>query len=376
VGNQPFCLIRSSARELCAQRPVKSVPIARRYLQSAAVADSTIPLPNALTTTATRTPDASFQVLGAPFSLLSVSLSPSQTLYTRRGTLVGLTGSVENVISTLSILSPLRRATFGIPFLYQKLTSISPLTAIIGTNSTSTSLSTVNLDGRLDWVIAQRNALLAWTGEALIVKPKVNFQASFAHWGNTFATGRGLIALVGRGQIYQINLGKDDEYVVHPKHVVAYTASGSAPSPFRFRSNALRFQVPSFSSFLPDTKFFREIKNTPTWKWLANVLYTIRTWARRSIWGDRLFLTFKGPATILVQSRASSIVESLTTEDINDIADTPAGIVQSTISSNDKQAAKEAAKERLPLPPTSSRTESAPKMRYAVVGPSGQVKIQ
>ena len=41
--------------------------------------------------------DARFEVLGAPYSLLSASLSASQTLYTRRGTLVGLSGKAENV---------------------------------------------------------------------------------------------------------------------------------------------------------------------------------------------------------------------------------------------------------------------------------------
>jgi len=41
--------------------------------------------------------DARFEVLGAPFSLLSVSLSASQKLYTRRGTLVGVSGKAENV---------------------------------------------------------------------------------------------------------------------------------------------------------------------------------------------------------------------------------------------------------------------------------------
>jgi hypothetical protein len=41
--------------------------------------------------------DARFEVLGAPFSLLSVQLSPSQNLYTRRGTLVALSGKAENV---------------------------------------------------------------------------------------------------------------------------------------------------------------------------------------------------------------------------------------------------------------------------------------
>lgn len=41
--------------------------------------------------------DARFEVLGAPYSLLSVSLSASQKLYTRRGTLVGVSGKTENV---------------------------------------------------------------------------------------------------------------------------------------------------------------------------------------------------------------------------------------------------------------------------------------
>jgi Mitochondrial biogenesis AIM24 len=41
--------------------------------------------------------DAKFHVVGAPYSMLSVSLSASQNLYTRRGTLVGLSGKAENV---------------------------------------------------------------------------------------------------------------------------------------------------------------------------------------------------------------------------------------------------------------------------------------
>lgn len=40
--------------------------------------------------------DARFEVLGSPYSLLSVSLSASQNLYTRRGTLVGVSGNTEN----------------------------------------------------------------------------------------------------------------------------------------------------------------------------------------------------------------------------------------------------------------------------------------
>jgi hypothetical protein len=46
--------------------------------------------------------DARFEVLGSPYSLLSVTLSASQNLYTRRGTLVSVAGKVENVCSASS----------------------------------------------------------------------------------------------------------------------------------------------------------------------------------------------------------------------------------------------------------------------------------
>lgn len=41
--------------------------------------------------------DARFDVLGTPYSLLSVTLSASQRLYTRRGTLVAVSGKAQNV---------------------------------------------------------------------------------------------------------------------------------------------------------------------------------------------------------------------------------------------------------------------------------------
>ena len=47
--------------------------------------------------------DAKFEVLGAPYSLLSASLSASQILYTRRGTLVGVSGKAENVRASKGI---------------------------------------------------------------------------------------------------------------------------------------------------------------------------------------------------------------------------------------------------------------------------------
>lgn len=48
--------------------------------------------------------DARFEVLGTPYSLLSVTLSASQKLYTRRGTLVTVAGKVQNVSKPATIL--------------------------------------------------------------------------------------------------------------------------------------------------------------------------------------------------------------------------------------------------------------------------------
>lgn len=48
------------------------------------------------------------------------------------------------------------------------------MTALISTKSPLTSFATVHLDGRLDWIIAQRSALLAWSGHGLHITPRVN----------------------------------------------------------------------------------------------------------------------------------------------------------------------------------------------------------
>jgi uncharacterized protein (AIM24 family) len=245
-------------------------------------------------------------VLGTPFSLLSVSLSASQTLFTRRGTLVGLSGKSENTLSTLSFLEPFRRAPVGIPFLYQKVSSTSPVTALISTKSPISSIVTVNLDGRQDWVISQRQALLAWTGHTLSPKPQYNVKLGVANWGNTYITGRGLLALSGSGQIYQIQVKAGESYVAHPRYVdglslaawklmtysnvVAYTASTTPPLPYRFKSSNFRLQVPDlgFGSLVQNVKFFREMSKSATWRALATSYYTVKTWMRRTIYGDRV----------------------------------------------------------------------------------------
>ncbi|KAK5148903.1 hypothetical protein LTR04_000363 [Oleoguttula sp. CCFEE 6159] len=200
---------------------------------------------------------------------------------------------------------------------------------------------------------------------------------SLAHWGNSQVTGRGLLALVGKGQVYQITLKVGEEYVVHPSNLVAYTVTQTPPLPYRFSSSTLRLQVPGLNlgALVPNTKFFRVMHETATWQAITGALFRVRTWARRWIWGDRLFLKFQGPSTILLQSRASRISDVLTARDIAEIADSPAGAAQSTVqlrlSKEGGHGSSNSATSAAPPPPPPPTS-----IKYATVKSDGKVEIR
>ncbi|KAJ5086947.1 Mitochondrial biogenesis protein AIM24 [Penicillium alfredii] len=303
-------------------------------------------LPLASTPSSAESRDARFDVVGAPYSLLSVSLSASQNLYTRRGTLVGLSGKADNVVSSLSVLEPFRRAVVGVPFLYQKVSSASPVTALVSVRSPNTSFAVVDVNGSVDWMVTQRRALLAWTGRSLTIKPTINTNLSLAHWGSSEITGRGLIALVGNGQLYSVELKAGEQYIAHPSNVVAYTMSSNPPRPYRFKSTTLNFQVPGLKTLprlLQNNKFIRDMSDSETWKSTMRFFHKLRTWSRMTIWGDRLFLQFDGPTTLLVQSRGPRLNDVLSEREVNEIASAPRGLTtRGQAEAGEKKAAEEA----------------------------------
>ena len=196
-----------------------------------------------------------------------------------------------------------------------------------------------------------------------------------AHWGNSYVTGRGLLALVGKGQVYQIHLKADEQYVVHPSSVLAYTVNPMPPLPFRFKSTTLKFQIPDISSWLPDTRFIRTVRASTAWKSLVAFLFTLRTWARRTIWGDRLFMQFRGPMTILLQSRGSNVTDVLTNRDVNEIADTPAGAVQEAIALDPREKSQADTPSTSATAPPPPAAEQPTRMRMATVS-AGKVSFQ
>ncbi|KAI9147816.1 Altered inheritance of mitochondria protein 24 [Paramyrothecium foliicola] len=314
--------------------------------------------------------DARFEVLGSPYSMLSVTLSASQKLYTRRGTLVGLAGQPDNTQSTLSILNPFSRAPFGVPFLYQRITASSPITALIATKTPTTTFAVLHLDGTTDWMVAQRNALLAWTGHTLTLSSRIQRGLSLAHWGSTHVTGRGLAALSAPGQIYQLTLSEGEEFVAHPGSVVAYSVSRNPPQPFRFKSSSLRLQVPSLTSWIPESEFMKTVRKTDTYKFLARLIQSFRTMTRRTIWGDRLFLQFKGPTTILMSSRGVRVKDVLSNQEVNEIASAEPGVLPKAVELLTKPEG-----ERVSQRPTT--VEQAPSaIHVATVKADGKVSFE
>ncbi|KAJ2896970.1 altered inheritance 24 [Zalerion maritima] len=274
--------------------------------------------------------DARFEVLGAPYSLLSVTLSASQKLYTRRGTLVGVVGKAQNAQSTLTLLNPLNRALVGIPFLYQRVSSSTPLTALIATKSKNTTFTILHMDGTFDWMVTQRPALLAWTGHTLAASPRLQTGLSFSHWGNTLLTGRGLAAVAAPGQTYQVKLQEGEEFVAHPSHVVAYTVNKNPPRPIRFKGTSLRFEIPG-TGWFNELEWVKKMRASVVYEYLAKAAFTVRTYARRWLFGDGLYLQFKGPITLLMSSRGVRVADMLTRDQVNEIADTEAGAVPKAI---------------------------------------------
>lgn len=79
-----------------------------------------------------------------------------------------------------------------------------------------------------------------------------------------------------------------EEYVVHPSNVIAYSIMQHAPQAYRFKSSSMRLQIPNLFSWIPNYQFFRIMQESSVWRFFANAGYVLRTWARRTVWGDRV----------------------------------------------------------------------------------------
>ena len=147
-------------------------------------------------------------------------------------------------------------------------------------------------------------------------------------------TGRGLVALVAKGGVYVLELEKGEDVVLHPTHVLAYSAGRQLPLPYRLPSKFSGFQVPTLglpllfnplSEAVRGSNFIRAMADTDTWRGISRAWWRMRTWLRASIWGDRLMMRFEGPGMILMQSRGERVRDVLGRKEIDEIASADSG---------------------------------------------------
>ena len=86
--------------------------------------------------------------------------------------------------------------------------------------------------------------------------------------------------------------------------------------------------------------------------------------------GDRLFLHFRGPTIVLLQTRASRLSDVLTTRDVNEMADTAAGTVQAAVTLANSDA-KDKAESPAPATPAAKT-----RMSFASIGQDGKVRFE
>lgn len=237
-----------------------------------------------------------------------------------------------------------------------------------------------------------------------------------SHWGTSFVTGRGLVALSAPGYIYPVTLAAGEELVVHPSHVVAYAVNKQgAPQPFRLRSakgvltsaaeaaagavssaasttaqitakavKGLRFQAPKAPATAGAvattddslsarwSRFWSAMQTTSTYRFVSRALFDARTVLRRTIWGDRLFVRVQGPTTLLLSSRGVRVSDVLTRDNVNEIADADAGVVAEAISKKTKSSSTTEGGDK---PATSSTDASTTAIHVAEVKANGKVEF-
>ena len=86
----------------------------------------------------------------------------------------------------------------------------------------------------------------------------------------------------------------------------------------------------------------------------------------------QLFLQFYGPTTLLLQTRASRTRDVLTSEDVNEIADTQPGAVQTIVTLTQKRGKADSGDAKAGFPVTIK----APRMSKASISTDGKVMFE
>ncbi|KAH3670327.1 hypothetical protein WICMUC_004896 [Wickerhamomyces mucosus] len=191
-----------------------------------------------------------FTTLGQPPTLVQIQIPPSYPVYFLKKSLLSVYGtSLEHIsLSNRWLDNPLTRILYGFhSFQYQKLETTAPATALINVDKFST-VSSISLDGTVDWAILPRNSIVGYTGTALRITtaqvPKF-VKSDSKKWfslsnntdlktglhsiwksGYSLTQGRGDVILKGRGLIFKVDLDKEEEILIKRDSILGISVNG------------------------------------------------------------------------------------------------------------------------------------------------------
>ncbi|EDO16592.1 hypothetical protein Kpol_520p13 [Vanderwaltozyma polyspora DSM 70294] len=279
-----------------------------------------------------------FNAIGEPSTMASLSVPPRIPLYIRRGCIVSLYNNKSSKDSNISMTHEWKSIIFNLfsyssitSSLFIKLTSDKSFGLLVAPNFTSniipllsknsySTLCTLNLNGSADWNIWGKNSIVAYEGNTslnIVSNPLFNWRSVFKKrpiYSRKFQTiaGRGNVLLSGSGSIYTIELKtKEDEIVIKSECLLGISGSTQLEikdsiSEQKYISNDIIDQKPQ--PVLKDVKLSDLNKLTKEeYKIYFKDLYHLTSWWIKKTYikwisGSTKFLKVKGPRNVLIQT--------------------------------------------------------------------------
>ncbi|KAF9917185.1 hypothetical protein BX616_001713 [Lobosporangium transversale] len=247
--------------------------------------------------------DPEFEVVSAGLgSMLHVRLPSRSELYAAPGAAVGSSAEVESELSTASNpLKALGRRLAGGSLYFQKFSTSMVAGDVLLAPQYMSDIAAIRMDGTSEYYI-RRDSFLARS-------PRVILQLGLAKAGlgvtNFFAhrvTGRGTLAIASYGGIYRLVLAPNEEYLVNPRHLIAWEA-GSSPT-------ASRLAIDPTHQVEPETRTSKILSNP----YVASTLNIASRAAERIgnvFFGRQEFVRLQGPGDFYLCSRVRPSTEVL-----------------------------------------------------------------
>ncbi|KAL1921987.1 uncharacterized protein VTP21DRAFT_10629 [Calcarisporiella thermophila] len=250
-------------------------------------------------------PDPSFQVVSAGLgSALLVKLLPNSEITAASGSALGLSSDVHADFTTDgNVLKAISRKLVGDTLYYQKFSTGNLSGDILLAPRRVSDIAAIQMDGTSAYYV-RRDSFLA-KGPRVVVQVGVRgMKGSGVGLFNSFThhiTGRGPLAISGYGGIYRLVLGVGEEYLVHPKLLIAWDA----------RTNPTKALPRSTGSRLNQYSAVRNTLSNPYVKGIVDSVSRVSAKLKTWLIGNQEFVRLKGPGDFYLASRVEPTFEGL-----------------------------------------------------------------